>query len=121
MESVFWIGVTVGLCGFAVCLFTVAASIIKQDNVQAVIFVVACLLCGLVAIGSYSLQAEHKKTQYDDAVAKNYTVYLDGTEIDPQGIDIEEYKCVIDDDLKVVKLTKIIRRGGSTYVPVVVH
>lgn len=121
MESVFWIGVTVGLCGLAACLFKLAANIIKQDTAQAVIFGVACLLCGLVVIGSYSLQTEYKETQYNDAVANNYTVYLDGTEIDPQGIDIEEYKCVIDDELKIVKLTKIIRRSGSTYVPVIVH
>ena len=119
MEIVFYIGVIIGLCGLIMCIWNLAKNIMQQDAAKAIVFGIGCAVCLVISVMSLSINSGYKTQRYNEAVAKNYVVYVDGTEVDPKGIDVTEYKCVIDDDLKVVKLTKIVRGRGSTYVPYV--
>ena len=60
------------------------------------------------------------KTKFDTAVEDGYTVYVDGTEVNPDGIEIKRYNMNIDHDKHVVQLSvKQYTRTRHIYVPIV--
>lgn len=54
------------------------------------------------------------------AVSKGYTIYLNGIEVDPDGIDMEYYNMTVDPYKEVIRLTgKGYLHQTTRYIPIV--
>lgn len=61
-------------------------------------------------------------TKFDAAVEDGYVVYVDGSEVNPDGIEIKRYNMNIDHDKHAVQLSvKQYARTRHIYVPIIHH
>ena len=67
--------------------------------------------------------SNEKQTVTDEMCEKydsGYAAYLEGIPIDVHTVALSEYKIEIDDDLKIIKLTRKNNLSSKTVVPVIV-
>lgn len=81
-------------------------------------------ITGLVANYADKKLSNEKQTVIDETCEKydsGYAAYLEGTPVDVHTVALSEYKIEIDDDLKIIKLTRRDNSSShSTVVPVIV-
>lgn len=103
-DSIYWL-ISVAVC--AICII-IAAIMCYQDRRRKTILVYAILIVVLLGISTWGnvnyYQRLQKKQQYGEKRVE-YTVYLNGQEVDLDHIDIRKYDMSIDDKAEKIYLS----------------
>lgn len=116
-EIICYICSIISLFGFIIFIKHYIWALMDQDKQKVIISIFAIFMCSFILIGTYLISNIHRFNHYNEAISNNYSIYLDGIEVDPNNINIYDYNFMIDDINQNIKLTKKQSNNNSICVP----